>query len=395
MSDFRPFKGLRFARDVEPKLAPPYDVIAPEDREQLGTDPQNIVHLTLPPGSSGERDYPSARKTLASWIESGVLARDAQERFYVLQERTTDGRTRRGFIGLLRLADYEERVVLPHERTMPGPKRDRLLLTREVRANLEPLFFLYEDRDGRLDPVLEATVAGELLAGATGPDGTGLELFGLDDPDLIGTVRAFLADLPVVIADGHHRYETMRTYRDECRKDGSSRDENAGPELVMGYLVNAFDPGSAVRAIHRVLRGEVAELEPVLEGAGFAHRPVDAMEADPLLAFLAEQGGEQHAFIFARPGGELVLATRPRGETLAVEVLHEEILSALGGELSYDARPARLLKTMRDRGASLGVFLNPTDPDSLFRAVQQGKVLPSKSTFFTPKIPSGLVLRDF
>ena len=90
-----------------------------------------------------------------------------------------------------------------------------------------------------------------------------------------------------------------------------------------------------------------------------------------------------------------MLATRAKGETLDVEVLHGELLSALGGELSFDARPARLLKTMRDGGASLGIFLNPTDPDSLFRVVQEGKVLPSKSTFFTPKIPSGLVVRDF
>jgi uncharacterized protein (DUF1015 family) len=395
MSDFRPFQGLRFTRDVEPKLAPPYDVISPEDREQLGSEPENIVHLTLPPGSSGQRDYALASKLMASWIESGVLARDEAERFYVLQERTTDGRTRRGFIGLLRLADYEERVVLPHEKTMPGPKRDRLLLTREVRANLEPLFFLYEDRDGRLDPALDAAVAGEMLVGATGPDGTGLELFALEDPARIEQVRSFLADLPVVIADGHHRYETMRTYRDECREDGSSDAEDAAPELVMGYLVNAFDPGSAVRAIHRVLRGELAELEPALEAAGFTCRPIEAMEADPLLAFLAEQASGQHAFVFAKPGGELLLATRPKGETLDVEVLQEEIISPLGGELSYDARPARLLKTMRDGGASLGIFLNPTDPDDLFRVVQEGKVLPSKSTFFTPKIPSGLVVRDF
>jgi uncharacterized protein (DUF1015 family) len=395
MSDFRPFKGLRFTRDVEPKLAPPYDVISPEDREQLGSDPENIVHLTLPPGASGQRDYALARRTLADWIEKGILARDEAERFYVLQERTTDGRTRRGFIGLLRLADYEERVVLPHEQTMPGPKRDRLLLTREVRANLEPLFFLYEDRDARLDAALDAAVASDMLVGATGPDGTGLELFALDDPGLIEQVRGFLAGLPVVIADGHHRYETMRTYRDECRESGSSDGEDAAPELVLGYLVNAFDPGSAVRAIHRVLRGQVAELDSVLGGAGFTQRQIESMEADPLLAFLAEQSREQHAFVFARPGGELVLATRAKGETLAVEVLHGEILSVLGGELSFDARPARLLKTMRDGGASLGIFLNPTDPDDLFRVVQEGKVLPSKSTFFTPKIPSGLVLRDF
>jgi uncharacterized protein (DUF1015 family) len=395
VSDFRPFRGLRFTADAGPRLAPPYDVIAPDERERLAGEPENIVHLTLPPGTTGERDYDSARDTLERWRTEGVLERDERERLYVLRESTTDGRVRRGFVGALRLADYEERVVLPHERTLPAAKRDRLLLTRAVRANLEPLFFLYEDRDAKLDDALDAACAGACLARADGPDGTGLELFALDDRGQIDAVRAFLADLPVVIADGHHRYETMRTYRDECRAE-PGHESDAGSEFVMGYLVNAFDPGSAVKAIHRVLRGDVAELEPVLRAAGFESEPLDAPDAEGVLAALAAaSAGERHAFAFALPGGEVRLAQRARGERLDVEVLYDELLPALGGELSFDARPARLLETLRGRDASLGILMHPLDPDGLFRVVQAGVLLPEKSTFFTPKIPSGLVLRDF
>jgi len=391
MSEFRPFRGLRFARDVTPRLAPPYDVISSDDRARLAEESENIVHVTLPPGTVGERDYAAAAAQLDRWRDEGVLVRDDVERLYVVREHTPDGRVRRGFTGALRLADYEERVVLPHERTLPAAKRDRLLLTREVRANLEPLLFLYEDRDGKLDQALDAACAGPALCTGTGPDGTRLELFGLDDRAQLHAVGAFLADLPVVIADGHHRYETMRSYRDERRAEGAA---GTAAEFVMGHLVNAFDPGSAVQAIHRVLRGDVADLDQVLASTGFAARDLASCEAPDLLACLAEQAAQRHVFVFARPGGRLTLATRARGDTLDVEVLHDEVLPALGGELSFDARPARLLQTLRDSHAVLGIFLHPLDPDSLFRVVQAGKLLPEKSTFFTPKIPSGLVLRE-
>lgn len=395
MSDFRPFRGLRFSADAEAHLAPPYDVIAPEERERLAEYPENIVHLTLPPGPTGERDYTSARAALERWLESGVLRRDERECLYVLREHTGDGRVRRGFIGALRLADYEERVVLPHERTLPAAKLDRLRLTRAVRANLEPLFFLYEDRDAKLEHALDSGCARPRLASATGPDGTGLELYALDDRAQIDAVRAFLADLPVVIADGHHRYETMRSYRDECRAEAGYPGRDAGPEFVMGYLVNAFDPGSAVQAIHRVLRGEVAALDEVLAARGFECERLADSDAAGVLAQLAARAHERHAFVFALPGGELRLAHRARGERLDVEVLHDELLPALGGELSFDARPARLLETLRSGDAALGILLHPLDPDGLFRVVQAGVLLPEKSTFFTPKVPSGLVLRDF
>ena len=179
MSDVHPFRALRYARELTPRLAGPYDVISAAERAQLASEPENVVHLTLPPGAEGERDYASAAATLARWQREGVLVRDAEEQIYVLEEKTRDGRLRRGFLALLRLADYEQGVVLPHENTMPGPKRDRLALTRKVRANLEPLLFSYEDRDGKLDPVLDGARAEPALVEARGPDGTGLVLRGV------------------------------------------------------------------------------------------------------------------------------------------------------------------------------------------------------------------------
>ncbi len=399
MSEVRPFAALRFARDPGPRIAPPYDVIDESERERLAAEPENVVHLTLPPGAEGSRDYAASARMLAAWVESGVLVRDPAPRIYALEERTTEGRVRRGMLALLRLCDYAERVVLPHERTMAGPKRDRLLLTRAVRANLEPLFFLYEDRDDKLGGCFASGARGPLLAGCSGPEGTGLLLRALDERASIAELGTFLAERPVIIADGHHRYETMLAYRDERREQlragGAAAAPDASHEFVLAYLVNAFDPGSVVRAIHRRLRGVPLELAcRAFASAGFALEPLDApLPAAPALERLASRAGAAHAFaLCARDGRRLAL--RPRGERLDVQVLHEELLPRLGGELAFDAQAPRLLDQVRAVDADLAILMNPISPDALFRIVESGQVLPQKSTFFSPKIPSGLVLRE-
>ncbi len=394
MSEVRPFRGFRFNEPLEPLLAGPYDVIAPEERDRLAEQPHSIVHLTLPPGESEARDYELAARTLKRWIRERVLSPDSKECLYVLEETTEDGRVRKGFIANVRLADYSERVILPHERTMRGPKQDRLLLTREVRANLEPLFFLYEDRENRLGEIWTRQERAAAVAECTGPDGTRLRMWADSDPSRIALVREHLRERSLIIADGHHRYETMVAYRDECRREAG---RDAGPaEFVMAYLVNAFDPGSKVQAIHRVLRGSTADPIEVARSCGFECESGPSAETgDDLVRALAPRAGSECAFILVESGGRTTLVRRPRDKQLDVEVLHSELLPPLGGELSFDARPNRLLDTCRSGGAALGILLNPIAPEVLFRVVQAGAILPQKSTYFAPKIPTGLVLRSF
>ncbi len=399
MSEVRAFHGLRFARDPQPRLSGPYDTIYAEDRERLAAEPENIVHLILPPGEQGARDYDAAHQTLQKWIADGVLVRDAKPCLYVLEERTTDGRVRRGFLASVRLADYEEKNILPHERTMAGPKQDRLLLTRKVSANLEPLFFLYEDRDDKLAEAVSIDTAGECVADCVGPDGTGLRMFALDDPARIEAVRTFLTDRSLIIADGHHRYETMVKYRDECREAARAAGREPGSddphEFVMAYVVNAFDPGSRIQAIHRMLKGKLGEVERVFRSAGFSFEPIDgAPSAEALIERLEAQRATDHAFVLVFPDGRLVQASKSRGDRLDVQVLHEELIPGLGGELAFDSKPARLIERVHGGEAELGLMMNPTGAEELFRVVQGGTVLPQKSTFFAPKIPSGLVIRD-
>lgn len=394
MSDIRAFRGLRFARDATPRLAPPYDVIADTERDCMAGEPESIVHLTLPPGPSGARDYAGVARLLARWIAEGVLVRDRERCLYAVEEHIEGGQVRRGVIALVRLHDYSERIILPHEQTMSGPKQDRLLLTRACKANLEPLFFLYEDRASVLPPIFAGAHAKAPLLRATSPDGVEIRVAAIAEPAQIEAVRAHLAPQPLVIADGHHRYETMVRYRDECRAAGET-DRNAPHELVMAYCVDAFDPGSRVRAIHRVIEGETADPEQVLQDQGYAlHVLASDAPAETTIEQLAQHTKGRTSFVVVLPGGRRVLATREQRGALDVQALHGELLPALGGEVSYDARPERVVAMLTERRAALGLLLNPLTADELFDTVKNGTVLPPKSTYFYPKLPAGLVVRD-
>jgi uncharacterized protein (DUF1015 family) len=366
-------------------------VIADVDRTRYAVEPESIVHLTLPPGAEGARDYEGAARTFRAWIDSGVLRRDPEPRLYVLYERTPEGPTRRGFFTLVRLADYGRGIVLPHERTLPGPKEDRLRLTRAVCANLEPLFFLYADRDGRLNETLERAAAAPAVARARSPQGAELALFELADRDAFSSFQEALAAEPLVIADGHHRYETMLRYRDECR-ERAGRDPEASHEFVLGYLVNAMDPGTQVRAIHRIARIPLETLQRRASDASFRVEPLEPFERSAaLIESLASRRESSHAFVVVTQGEGSCLFHRPRGDDLDVEQLHSILLH--DEPVRFEADPDRVLAAVRG-GEGIGLLLNPVAPEGLFRVVQAGRLLPQKSTYFSPKVPSGLVIRD-
>jgi uncharacterized protein (DUF1015 family) len=267
MTQIRPFRALRYDASrvsLAKVIVPPYDVIAAGDREGFyARDPHNAIRLELTRRIEDEAgaDYADVSRTLAAWTRSGVLAQDPRPAFYALRQSFTgpDGKAhvRDGFFGLLHLEDYARRGVRPHERTLAGPKADRLKMLRATRANLSIVFLLYEDREEtllrRLAPALEA----EPLAEATDEAGATHRLARIDDPGEIEALRAFFATRPLVIADGHHRYETALAYRDEQRAAHPEAGPDAPFEWILAYFANAFAPGSLLLPIHRlILRGE-------------------------------------------------------------------------------------------------------------------------------------------
>jgi len=417
MSDLRPFRALRYDTrrvDLSRVIVPPYDVIAAGDREAFfERDPHNAIRLELTRDVKDEpsADYAEIPQTLAAWIRSGVLIRDSRPGFYPLRQSFTapDGShgERRGFFGLLRLEDYASRVVRPHECTLEGPKADRLKVLRSARANLSIVFLLYEDRDDALAKLLAPFFDGQSLGRAVEGNGTDNELARLDDPERVEAIRSFMADRPLVIADGHHRYETALNYRDEQR----AAHPNAGPsapwEFILVYCANAFAPGSLLLPIHRlIVKGAMptaAALSQRLPDWSQTTVPIATVEELPdLLARHLAPLSDRRAFAMDDASGTLRIFTKPvdDGGELTIRLLHREVIAGAfrideaavaKGAIDYPKSAVQTAVDLREGRGAVALYVNPVAPDDVFRVTEAGGVLPQKSTFFFPKLPTGLV----
>jgi uncharacterized protein (DUF1015 family) len=429
MTDVRPFRGLRYDPgrvELARVLVPPYDVVTPRERiEFWERDPYNAIRLELTrdPGEEASTDYASVAETLGRWRGDGVLRADAEPAFYALRQRFVaplhagEGREgasleRVGFFGALRLEDYAVRIVRPHERTMSGPKADRLKLLRATRANLSPIFLLYEDREQALAATLEAAFEGETLA-ARDAAGTLHELAPLTAPESIAVLRSFLAEHPVVIADGHHRYETALAYRAEQRAASGSGPASAAGEApwerTLAYFANAHAPGSLLLPIHRViLKGsapsDAAWRERLPAWQETRHRLAAGESiADALAAHLAPLA-DRHAFAADDGSGTLRVFSRKRSDELSVRAIHREVIEGVfgldeeavrDGAVAFPKSALEAARSVREGRGAVALYLNPLTPDDVFAVTAAGEVLPQKSTFFFPKLPSGLVFRSF
>jgi uncharacterized protein (DUF1015 family) len=414
VTDVRPFRALRYdpgkvaLADV---LAPVYDVVAPEDRPLYwDRHPYNALRLELTRSVEEEAatDYRDVAERIAAWRSEGVLVRDAKPALYVLRQSFTEGGralARTGFLAALRLEDYASRIVRPHERTLAGPKADRLKILRATRVNLSSVFLLYEDRADELERVFEAALADAGTVEARDDAGTLHRLAPLRDAAAVAAVQGFLAPRPVVIADGHHRYETALGFRDERRAAGE-RDPEAPSERILAYFANAFATGSLLLPIHRLVKKGPPPGPAVWRRlAGWERREVAVASADALPAALAEHLAPlagRHAFAADDGSGRLAIFSKPADGELTVRVLHRDVLAGLLGLDDAAVRdgavdfPKSALQTARDvrsgRGA-LALYLNPLRPDDVFRVTEAGETLPQKSTFFHPKLPTGLLFR--
>jgi len=388
----RPLQGLRYdpARAGDPGLllAPPYDIITPSEQAELhARSPYNVVRLILP--EEADRGAAAAR-TLREWIERGLLVSDPTPAVYVYSQRFSlpDGTTRRrdGLLCRLRLEEFSTGIVLPHERTLPGPKADRLAILRATGANLSPIFGLYA-RPG--EPLRE-------LVGALGDpvvDVNGWhQLWRVTDCATIDRIERALAPETIIIADGHHRYETALQYRDEQRG-------NQAAEYVLAYLANMEEEGVAILPTHRLVRGPLSLAPGRLE-----ERLRESFEAEPPASGRRRQAGEIDCLLADRR-----LRLRPRPATLArlahlppvlrtldVELLHRTILepilgvAAAGLEFTHDDEEAAEAVAA---GRAAAAFLLNAPPIAAVRAVcLAGELMPEKSTYFYPKLATGLVL---
>ena len=417
MTRIRPFRALRYdpARvDFSRVIAPPYDVIAAEERALLyDRDPHNAIRLELTRDVADEADtdYAEIRETLASWQREGVLLRDDAPALYALRQGFTapDGRrhARESFFALLHLEDYARRIVRPHERTLAGPKADRLKVLRAARANLSPVFLLYEDREDSLAPRLRAA-AHKALCAAREESVATHELARIDDPAAVRAAEEFLSSRPVVIADGHHRYETALAYRDERRAAGDASPD-APHEWILASFANAFASGTLLLPIHRlVCKGSVPTAAAWRARLpGWTLREValgDPSQIDALLARELAPLAPRHAFAADDASGTLRIFSRAADAAeLSVRVLHREVIEGVfgldeaavrDGAIAYPKSAAQTARDLRAGRGVVALYLNPLRPEDVFRVTAAGEVLPQKSTFFTPKLPTGVVFRS-
>lgn len=428
MADIAPFRALRFGQDaLADVLAPPYDVIGPKEREVLGArSPHNIVHLDLPAGE-GDARYENAKKLLNDWIHSRVLVRDEAPSFLRYEQTFSppDGGapiTRRGFFALVRAETYDKHVILPHERTLSGPKEDRYKLFCATATALSPVFLLYEDKSNAVAKALENSAPLEELKT---DDGITHRFARVTDKGAIAQVEAALKGGSLLIADGHHRYETTLRYGAsvdaERAQKGLPEAKDGAHKFVLAFLADSNDPGLLVFPTHRVVHGLASvDRVKILDAVKslFDVRETNADDVSKLTEELATSGKAQPslAVLFADGHAALlslrrdvdlnthpVLKTRP--EVLRrtdVVLLHAGILESVLGitleqqasqtHLNYWKKASDAVADVRSGKGQIAFLMNGTPVSDVRRSCEAGEVMPQKSTFFYPKVPTGLLL---
>src|SRR3954471_22548859 len=261
MADVQPLRTLRYdlgsVGSLDKVAAPPYDVIDGPMRAELASkSPFNVVEIDLPQANNGGDPYQHAQETLEEWIHQGVMVREREPAIWALTQDYTgpDGQsyTRHGFFARVRVEDYGPGKIRPHERTQPGPKEDRLRLTRATRANLSPIFSLFPDPGNTMWQALEPVTSEEPFDTVTDADGTVNRLWRLADPETIGDVHHAMSERELLIADGHHRYETARVYAQEIGGEGEH-------SYVLMFLTALEDSGLTVFPTHRLLKKDMPD----------------------------------------------------------------------------------------------------------------------------------------
>ena len=400
---FQPYRYSAKAGPVENLVTQPYDKISPEMQARyLSLSPYNLVRLILGerfPSDTGEDNvYTRAAGLLHDWIKAGILERDTEPRLYAYFQKFTvpdtgEMRERKGFIGLGAVEDYSAGVVHRHEQTLSGPKKDRLELLRHTRAHFGQIFMLYPDPELAIDGILDQATSDALPVIAVEDEYEAVHrVWKITDPAAIARIQGLMADKKLLIADGHHRYETALAYRNEDRGF-----QDAGK--VMMTFVNTYSPGLEILATHRVLRG-LADFSPLRFANAIGARRLANME-ELKRTFQSAASGKIRIGLALAPG-EIRLYERDRkpGE-LDVQVLHEELLAGVLGISEAAVREQKHIEYVRGldaacakvrEGAQIAFLLEPATIQQVADVAFSGRVMPQKSTDFYPKLLSGLTI---
>ena len=416
MADVQPLRTLRYdlksVGSLDNVAAPPYDVIdAPMRAELASRSPFNVVEIDLPQANNGGDPYQHAQETLEEWIHQGVMVREREPALWVLTQDYTgpDGNayTRHGFFARVRVEDYGPGKIRPHERTQPGPKEDRLRLTRATRANLSPIFSLFPDPGNATWQVLDPVTSDEPFDTVTDADGTVNRLWRVSDPETISKVQNSLSERELLIADGHHRYETARVYAEEIGGEGEH-------SYVLMFLTALEDNGLTVFPTHRLIKQGLAddkrealrdtlqqqfdieevsagELEPPAGSGKVQFGYMDAHHKKPYRLTLKDQATADAALegrseAYRHLDTAVLEALVFKG---ALGMTEDDVANKRGIDYSKSFDDAR--DAVESGRVDAAFFMRSTPVEQVQAVAEAGESMPPKSTYFFPKIPTGLV----
>lgn len=418
MAEIKAFKGMRYtsaAGDLNALVCPPYDIISDSQREKyIEENPCNIIRLELPKG--GDERYKEAGKTLKDWLDKEILACDKEDSIYVYEMLFSANGVRnrlKGFVSLVKLVEFTEGIVLPHEETLSKAKEDRFNLMSETFCNFSQIYSLYMDEDGSTYNIIDGCSKGVPDMEVTDPDGTVHRMWKVSDSGVINSVTEAFKDKKLYIADGHHRYETALNFH---KKHGT---ESSGYIAMM--LVNMENKGLVVFPTHRIVKNlENFSAEKVIEDCKPYFDIAEAPGEERMQAALNKFYDEgKKAFAMYTGYGKCYVMTLKDEEAvkkllpdmseaycgLDVTVLHSLVLERILGidkenmanqkNLTYTRSRQEALEAVDMDGADCSFILNPTKVSEIRDVAAAGEKMPQKSTYFYPKLITGLVMNNF
>ena len=420
MPEIIPFKGLRYdpetAGDMAGIICPPYDIIPPSMQEELyDSSRYNAVRLELP---KEEDPYGAAAERLAQWSQDGVLMQDDEPALYPYYQTYTDPEgntyTRKGFFCALRLHEFSEKTVLPHERTLSGPKKDRLNLFKRTQSNISSIFGLYADQELQADKAIDQFAADNDPIVDAAFQGVRNRLWKMTDPDLVAAVQQVLIDRQVYIADGHHRYETGVDYRNLRAEENPSHTGDEPYNFILIYLANIFDEGLIIFPLHRMVHS-LDQFDPggLIDtlSTNFEVKPLGGREG---LKQYLESESSSHVYGVVTSAGVWGIRLKQPPEALlgdsvprpllqlSVVVLHELVLQRMLGitpeamrsqaNLIYEEDDRKVFDAVEKGDIQAGFVVKPTTVQQVLDISGEGEVMPQKSTYFYPKVMTGMVM---
>ncbi|MBZ4664756.1 DUF1015 domain-containing protein [Mahella sp.] len=433
MAQIKAFNGIRYNerynKDIAKLTAPPYDVISEQQQKALhDVHPYNVIRLEygLTEGDNeADNRYTRAAAYLEQWLRDGVLVQDKSPAIYVYQQGFTldDGRTltRTGFISLVKLEEFSKGVVLPHEYTLSKPKADRLNLMRACKANFSQIFSLYEDSDAKISYILEGIIQQPADVDFIDSDGISNKLWVIADQNIIEFIQQAMSDKRIFIADGHHRYETALNFRAEMRAITGKSDGEQPFDYVMMMMVAMEDPGLVILPTHRIIKNIKGLDKDTLLNDISSEFDVQALdvcscevsnviaqhEADEMPFFVYYDGRRFYALqLKSWADVDKALPDKPRAyKQLDVSVLHSLIINSLlkideysaaqQTYITYTRDISEAVETVKDGDAQMAFILRPTRIEQVKAVALAAEKMPQKSTYFYPKLLTGLVIYKF